>query len=98
MRCRFARRLFAQVCKPASCLSFFLEQFLTQAMGVFGITRQAAIEQAVYDAVKAGKIQGPDDLDALAKKIPNKSERATSARSPLDKRWMRCVRLPRGDA
>ena len=49
--------------------TFFLEQFLTQAMGVFAITRQASIEQAVYDAVQADKIKGADDLDALAKKV-----------------------------
>jgi oligoendopeptidase F len=49
--------------------TYFLEQFLSQAMGGFGITRQAAIEQGAYDGVKSGKINGADDLDAMAKKI-----------------------------
>ncbi len=48
--------------------TIFLEQFLNQAMSVFGITRQAALEQAIYDGVKAGKVRTADDLDALAKR------------------------------
>ena len=68
--------------------TFFLEQFLTQAMGVFGITRQAAIEQATYDAVKAGKIQGPDDLDALAKKIGTRYSMWFEKHDDLKMEWI----------
>lgn len=49
--------------------TYFLEQFLGQAMSVFGVGRQAALEQAVYDQVQAGKARTPDDLDRLAREI-----------------------------
>lgn len=49
--------------------TYFLEQFLNQAMGVFPITRQAALEQAMYDGVEKGDLKTADDFDALGKKI-----------------------------
>lgn len=45
--------------------SFFLERFLGQAMAVFGLVRQAALEQAMYDGVESGKLKTPDDFDKL---------------------------------
>jgi len=48
--------------------TFFLEKFLDNAMAVFPITRQAALEQAMYDGVKAGTLKAADDFDSLAKK------------------------------
>jgi oligoendopeptidase F len=48
--------------------TYYLEQFLNQAMGVFPITRQAKLEQEMYDGVKAGKLKTADDFDALAKR------------------------------
>lgn len=49
--------------------TYFLEKFLQQSMSVFGITRQAAIEQAMYDGVKAGTLKTADDFDAMTKKL-----------------------------
>jgi oligoendopeptidase F len=49
--------------------TYFLEQFLNQAMAVFPVTRQAAEEQAIYDGVKEGKLKTADDFDALTKRI-----------------------------
>jgi oligoendopeptidase F len=37
-------------------------------MGVFPITRQAKLEQEMYDGVAAGKLKTADDFDALAKR------------------------------
>jgi oligoendopeptidase F len=49
--------------------TYFLERFLDQAMAVFPITRQAALEQAIYDGVQKGDLKTADDLDATAKRI-----------------------------
>jgi oligoendopeptidase F len=48
--------------------TYFLERFLDQAMATFPITRQAALEQAMYDGVREGKLKTADDFDALARK------------------------------
>jgi len=49
--------------------TFFLERFLQQAMAVFGITRQAALEQAMYDGVESGRLKTPEDFDKLTKEL-----------------------------
>jgi oligoendopeptidase F len=49
--------------------TYYLERFLNQSMAVFGITRQAAIEQAAYDEIQAGRAKNADDLDKMALKI-----------------------------
>jgi oligoendopeptidase F len=49
---------------------FYLEQFLDgKGMAAFSIAPEAELEEAVYDGVAAGTIHGPDDLDALTKRI-----------------------------
>ncbi len=68
--------------------TYFLEQFLTQAMGVFSITRQAAIEQAVYDAVKGDKVKGPDELDALAKQVGTRFSMWFEKHDDLKMEWI----------
>lgn len=49
--------------------TYFLEQFMQQAMSVFGVTRQAAIEQAIYDGVAKSDLKNADDFDKLAKRM-----------------------------
>jgi oligoendopeptidase F len=59
-----ADRLYKKETDPLR-KTFFLERFLTQAMSVYGITRQAALEQAMYDGVERGTLKTPEDFDKL---------------------------------
>lgn len=68
--------------------TYFLEQFLNQAMGSFGITRQAAIEQAAYDGVEAGKINTADDLDAMVKKLGSRTSIWYERQDELKMEWI----------
>lgn len=52
--------------------TYYLERFLNQAMSVFGLARQASIEQAAYDEVAAGRIKGGEDFDSMARGIGSK--------------------------
>jgi oligoendopeptidase F len=49
---------------------YFLEQFLDgKGTEMFSVAPEAVLEQAIYDGVSAGRIRGPDDLDALTRQV-----------------------------
>ena len=49
--------------------TFLLEQFLWRTMLTFNLVRQAAVEQAIYDGVQAGRVTSADQLDSLTMAI-----------------------------
>jgi oligoendopeptidase F len=68
--------------------TYFLEQFLNQAMGTFAVTRQAAIEQGAYDGVATGKVKNADDLDAMAKRIGSRYSMWFEKHDDLKMEWI----------
>jgi oligoendopeptidase F len=49
---------------------YYLEQFLEgKGTIMFSVAPEVAVEHAVYDGVRQGKIKGADDLDAITKRI-----------------------------
>jgi oligoendopeptidase F len=49
--------------------TYYLEQFLEDALGLLLNNMFADLELKIYEGVQDGTIQGPDDLDALAVKM-----------------------------
>jgi oligoendopeptidase F len=50
--------------------TYFLEQFLDgKGTAMFSVAPEAVLEQEIYDGVAAGRIQGPNDVDALTRQV-----------------------------
>lgn len=65
-------RLYREAAAPGLKV-YYLEQMLQQLMGVYGTTRIAAVEKAVYEAVEKGAVKSPDDLDKITYEIGRKT-------------------------
>ena len=57
--------LIAATTDPAQ-RTWLREQFLWRGMLTFNVTRQAALEHAIYEGVRAGRVSSADHLDSLA--------------------------------
>ncbi len=68
---------------------YFLEQFFEgKGMTMFSVAQEEAIELAIYDAVKQGKIETADDLDALTKEISNQYSIWPAKHDELKMQWI----------
>jgi oligoendopeptidase F len=68
--------------------TYFLEHFLQQAMSVFGVTRQAALEQAMYDGVASGKLKTADDFDKMTKALGSRYSMWYEKNDELKNDWI----------
>ena len=68
---------------------FYLEQFFeVKGMEIFHAAHDAALEQAIYDAVEQDSINGADDLDSLTFRIDSQYSIWTSKNPELKEQWM----------
>jgi oligoendopeptidase F len=70
---------------------YYLEQFLDgKGMALFFIAQDAALEQAIYEAVEHGGIESADDLDALTERINRRFDIWINRHVELKMRWITC--------
>ena len=68
---------------------FYLEQFLEgKGMEMFYVAPEVALEHAIYDGVKKGTIKGPDDIDALTKRIYSRYSIWPERHDELKSQWI----------
>lgn len=67
--------------------TWYLERLLDSATSVYPVTRQAAIEQGMYDGVASGKLKTADDFDAMAKQIGMKYSIWFAKHDELKREW-----------
>ncbi len=68
---------------------YFLEQFFEgKGMTMFSVAQEEAIELAIYDGVKRGKIETADDLDALTKQISDRYSIWSARHDELKMQWI----------
>jgi oligoendopeptidase F len=68
---------------------YYLEQFLEgKGMALFFIAQDAALEQAIYEAVEHGSLNTADDLDALAGQINSRFDIWGNWHAELKMRWI----------
>jgi oligoendopeptidase F len=73
----------------ASRRRYFLEQFFEgKGMTLFSVAQEEAIEIAIYEGVKDGKITGADDLDALTKQIASRYSIWAARHDELKMQWI----------
>jgi oligoendopeptidase F len=68
--------------------TYFLEQFLGSALRVFGATSDAALEEAIYDAMASDTLLSADALDALAKRVGARFSIWYEQHDELQMRWI----------
>jgi oligoendopeptidase F len=68
---------------------YFLEQFFEgKGMTIFSVAQEEAIELAIYEGVKGGKIQTADDLDSLTKQISSRYSIWPARHDELKTQWI----------
>ncbi|HSJ89510.1 MAG TPA: M3 family metallopeptidase [Anaerolineales bacterium] len=68
---------------------YFLEQFFEgKGMKLFSVAQEAAVELAIYEGVKQGKIEAADDLDALTKHIGERYSIWSAKHDELKMQWI----------
>jgi oligoendopeptidase F len=68
---------------------YYLEQFLEgKGTIMFVVAPEAALEQAVYERVAKGNLEGADDLDALTKQIYSRFSIWPEKHDELKSQWM----------
>ncbi len=68
---------------------YYLEQFLEgKGMALFFIAQDAALEQAIYEAVEHGSLETADDLDALTEQINSRFDLWVNRHAELKMRWI----------
>ncbi len=66
---------------------YFLEQFMVYANWLYSNTLTAAIEQAIYDEVGKSETAGPDEFDAVAKRVGSRFSIWYEKHDELKMRW-----------
>jgi oligoendopeptidase F len=68
---------------------FYLERFFDgKGMALYFTAQDAALEQAIYDGVEAGRVQTADDLDALAGQTLGRFDIWVARHEQLKMRWI----------
>lgn len=68
---------------------YFLEQFFEgKGMTMFSVAQEEAVELAIYDGVKRGKIETADDLDSLTKQIGDRYSIWSARHDELKMQWI----------
>lgn len=68
---------------------YFLEQFFEgKGMTLFSVAQEEALELAIYDGIKAGRITGADDLDTLTKQIAGRYSIWAARHDELRMQWI----------
>jgi oligoendopeptidase F len=68
---------------------YFLEQFFEgKGMTMFSVAQEEALELAIYDGVKKGKIENDDDLDTLTKQIGGRYSIWSVKHDELKMQWI----------
>jgi oligoendopeptidase F len=68
---------------------YYLEQFFEgKGMTIFSFAQEEAIELAIYDGVKQGRIESADDLDSLTKQIGDRYSIWAARHDELKMQWI----------